>query len=141
MNPPPFHLAFPVTDIEATRRFYVDLLGCREGRSAEQWVDFDFHGHQLSAHLRPAKEISRPANEVDGKQVPIPHFGLVLPAETWRALADRLAAAGVEFVIEPYTRFAGLPGEQGTFFVLDPSGNTLEFKTFADPERLFATGR
>ena len=139
MSQPPFHLAFPVVDLEATRRFYVDLLGCREGRSAERWVDFDLHGHQLSAHLRPAEEIRRPANEVDGKQVPIPHFGLVLPKEIWQELAERLQRAAVEFVIEPYLRFEGQAGEQGTFFVLDPSGNALEFKTFADPERLFAS--
>ncbi|MCG8460888.1 MAG: VOC family protein [Holophagales bacterium] len=141
---PPFHLAFPVTDLDATRRFYGELLGCRMGRSAETWVDFELHGHQISAHLRrEAAGSAGPGvalhNPVDGKQVPVPHFGLVLPWEAWQALAERLRAAGIEFVIEPYVRFEGQPGEQGTFFLLDPSGNALEFKSFKDPSRIFAT--
>ncbi len=136
----PFHLAFPVNDLEATRRFYVDLIGCTEGRSAERWVDFDLFGHQISAHLRPAPAGAEIENPVDGQQVPVPHFGVVLPWEAWHTLADRLRRAGVSFVIEPYLRFAGEPGEQATFFLLDPSGNALEFKSFKDRARLFATG-
>ena len=135
----PFHLAFPVRDLDATRRFFVDLLGCREGRSAERWVDFDFHGHQISAHLKDGAEHVATSNPVDGHQVPVPHFGLVLPWDTWQALADKLGAAKIDFVIEPYVRFEGEPGEQGTFFVRDPSGNVLEFKTFRDLSSLFAT--
>ncbi len=140
MSLTPFHLAFPVDDLETTRAFYIDLLGCREGRSAERWVDFDLFGHQLSAHLRAAPSQSELHNPVDGKQVPVPHFGVVLPWQPWQELGQKLSKAGIEFVIEPYTRFAGQPGEQGTFFLLDPSGNALEFKSFKDPERIFATG-
>ena len=141
---PPFHLAFPVSDIEATRRFYGEILGCRIGRSAERWVDFELHGHQISAHLRAESTSEGGAgialrNPVDGHQVPVPHFGLILPWEDWQALAERLRAAEVEFVIEPYVRFEGEPGEQGTFFLLDPSGNALEFKSFKDPAKVFAT--
>ena len=135
----PFHLAFPVRDLDATRSFFVDLLGCREGRSAERWIDFDFHGHQISAHLKDGAEHVAASNPVDGHKVPVPHFGLVLPWDTWQALADKLQAAKTEFVIEPYVRFEGEPGEQGTFFVRDPSGNVLEFKTFRDLSSLFAT--
>lgn len=135
----PFHLAFPVKDLEATRRFYVGLLGCREGRSAETWVDLDFHGHQISAHVRPGADNVALRNPVDGKSVPVPHFGLVLPWDEWNALAGRLRDAGTDFVIEPYVRFEGDPGEQGTFFLEDPSGNCLEFKSFKDPSNLFAT--
>ncbi|MEM6794091.1 MAG: VOC family protein [Acidobacteriota bacterium] len=135
----PFHLAFPVRDLEATRRFFVDLLGCREGRSAPRWVDFDFHGHQISAHLRDGAEHVAASNAVDGHQVPVPHFGLVLEWGVWQGLAERLRRAEVPFIIEPYVRFEGEPGEQGTFFVRDPSGNVLEFKTFRDPASLFAT--
>lgn len=135
----PFHLAFPVGDLESTRRFYVGLLGCHEGRSAETWVDLDFHGHQISAHVRPEDRNVALRNPVDGKSVPVPHFGLVLPWDEWNALAGRLRDAGTDFVIEPYVRFEGKPGEQGTFFLEDPSGNCLEFKSFKDPAKLFAT--
>jgi extradiol dioxygenase family protein len=138
MDLPPFHLAFPVHDLAQARAFYGDLLGCREGRSDERWVDFDFFGHQVVAHL---SESTAPSdfNPVDGHDVPVPHFGAVLDWETWHALADRLRAASVAFVIEPYLRFEGLPGEQATMFLLDPSGNALEFKAFKDPSQLFVT--
>jgi len=138
MSRPPFHLAFPVHDLAAARRFYGELLGCPEGRSAEHWVDFDLHGHQIVAHLAPDAEGARTTNPVDGDDVPVPHFGLVLGMAEWRALADRLEAAGVEFVIAPTVRFEGQPGEQATMFLLDPSGNALEFKAMADPAKLFA---
>lgn len=134
----PFHLAFPIRDIESTRRFYVDVLGCRVGREAERWIDFDFRGHQISAHVVDQPEERVPTNVVDGKDVPVRHFGVVLPMEQWRALRDRLRDAGLEFLIEPHVRFEGEVGEQATMFVLDPSGNGLEFKAFADPSRLFA---
>ena len=151
MSLPPFHLAFPVRDLESSRRFYGELLGCAEGRSSDRWIDFDFHGHQIVAHLvdRPdhealadgddEDEVDEDANAVDGHDVPVPHFGLVLDWNTWHDLADRLKAAEVRFVIEPYLRFEGLPGEQATMFLLDPSGNALEFKAFKDPAQLFAT--
>ena len=135
---PPFHLAFPVDDLDAARRFYGGLLGCREGRSADRWVDFDFHGHQLVAHLAPEAVQERAVNPVDSEQVPVPHFGLVLAMDEWRRLAARLSQAGVDFVIPPTVRFAGEPGEQATMFLLDPAGNALEFKAMADPEKLFA---
>jgi len=135
---PPFHLAFPVTSLAAARAFYGELLGCPEGRSSEDWVDFDFHGHQIVAHLAPEEVRPAAAHDVDGDAVPVRHFGLVLPMEQWQALADRLRAAGVRFVIEPHVRFVGQPGEQATMFLLDPCGNALEFKAFADPSRLFA---
>jgi extradiol dioxygenase family protein len=135
---PPFHLAFPVDDLAAARRFYGDLLGCPEGRSAEQWVDFDLHGHQIVAHLAPEIVRRRATNPVDGEDVPVPHFGLVLAMEEWKALADRLIAAGADFVVAPTVRFAGEPGEQATMFFLDPAGNALEFKAMADPANLFA---
>ncbi len=135
----PFHLAFPVRDLASTRAFYGDLLGCPEGRAADTWVDFDFFGHQISAHLADSKAVT-PTNEVDGDDVPVRHFGLVLAWPDWEALAERLARAGVAFLIEPHVRFRGEIGEQGTFFVVDPSGNALEFKTFRDPEKLFAAG-
>ena len=138
MNLPPFHLAFPVDDLAAARRFYGELLGCPEGRSAEHWVDFDLHGHQIVAHLAPESAPRRASNEVDGKDVPVPHFGLILPMDRWKALAERLENAGVEFVIRPTIRFKGQPGEQATMFLLDPAGNALEFKAMADPARLFA---
>jgi extradiol dioxygenase family protein len=136
----PFHLAFPVDDLAAARRFYGDLLGCPEGRSAEHWVDFDLHGHQIVAHLAPDSAPKRTANEVDGDNVPVPHFGLVLAMDDWKALAERLRTAGVEFVIQPTIRFQGEPGEQATMFLLDPAGNALEFKAMADPAKLFAKG-
>ena len=138
---PPFHLAFPVRDVEEARRFYVEVLGCNEGRSDELWVDLDMFGHQIVAHYKPAKEsASNDAhhNPVDGHDVPVPHFGVVLAWETWQQLADRLKAAGTKFVIEPYVRFEGEVGEQATMFFLDPSGNALEFKAFKDPSQLFA---
>ena len=139
MERPPFHLAIEVDDLAAARAFYGGLLGAREGRSAPTWVDFDLGGHQLSAHLVPGARRSGAATEVDGARVPLPHFGLVLAPEAWRALARRLEDAGVEFVIGPTVRFAGRAGEQSTLFLRDPSGNALEFKSFTDPERLFAT--
>lgn len=138
MDLPPFHLAFPVHDLAQARAFYGDLLGCREGRSDERWVDFDFFGHQVVAHLSESKAPCD-SNPVDGYEVPVPHFGAVLDWETWHGLADRLRAASVAFVIEPYLRFEGLPGEQATMFLLDPSGNALEFKAFKDPTQLFVT--
>ncbi len=147
MTLPPFHLAFPVRDLESSRRFYGELLGCAEGRSSDRWIDFDFHGHQIVAHMvdvADGLESTPPgedagSNAVDGHDVPVPHFGLVLPWQDWHELADRLRADGTTFVIEPYLRFEGLPGEQATMFLLDPSGNALEFKSFKDPARLFAT--
>ena len=138
MSLPPFHLAFPVHDLEAARAFYGGLLACPEGRSADEWIDFDFFGHQIVAHLDPALELRRHHNPVDGHHVPVPHFGAVLPIETWQTLADRLSKEGTEFVIAPTVRFRGLPGEQATMFFLDPSGNALELKAMADPANLFA---
>jgi hypothetical protein len=140
MSLPPFHLAFPVDDLAAARRFYGELLGCPEGRSAEHWVDFDLHGHQIVAHLAPHSSRRNSTNPVDGEDVPVPHFGLVLPIDEWKRLAKRLEAAGVEFVIEPTVRFEGQPGEQATMFFLDPAGNALEFKSMAKPANLFAKG-
>lgn len=137
---PPFHLAFPVDDLAAARGFYGELLGCPEGRSADHWVDFDLHGHQIVAHLAPDAIRARAANPVDGESVPVPHFGLVLAMDEWTALAGRLERAGVEFVIPPTVRFRGEPGEQATMFLLDPAGNALEFKAMADSARLFARG-
>lgn len=134
---PPFHLAFPVHDLAVARDFYGGLLGCLEGRSSDQWIDFDFFGHQIVAHLAPDECAEAPRSDVDGKQVPVRHFGLVLDMETWARLADRLAG-NVEFVIEPYTRFEGEPGEQATMFFRDPSGNAIELKAFADIGQLFA---
>jgi extradiol dioxygenase family protein len=138
MSLPPFHLAFPVDDLAAARRFYGELLGCPEGRSAEHWVDFNLHGHQIVAHLAPDAVRRRATNPVDGEDVPVPHFGLVMPMHEWKMLAERLKQAGVEFVIEPTIRFEGQPGEQATMFLLDPAGNALEFKAMADPAKLFA---
>lgn len=138
MSMPPFHLAFPVDDLAAARRFYGELLGCPEGRSADQWVDFNLHGHQIVAHLAPETARARAHNEVDGENVPVPHFGLVLPMEHWKALAARLEEAGVRFVIPPTIRFKGEPGEQATMFFIDPAGNALEFKAMADPAKLFS---
>ncbi len=135
--PNPFHLAFPVHDLEASRAFYGGLLGCPEGRSSDQWIDFDLYGHQIVAHLSQAAKDPGPTNAVDGHDVPVPHFGVVLDMDEWKALADTLRAAGVEFVIEPYVRFEGQPGEQATMFFRDPSGNALEFKAFADRSKLF----
>ncbi|MCA3729533.1 MAG: VOC family protein [Phenylobacterium sp.] len=137
MDRPRFHLAFPVRDLAEARAFYGGLLGCAEGRSSPEWVDFDFHGHQIVAHLAPSPE-DVATNPVDGEDVPVRHFGVILDLASWRALADRLEAAGVDFIIPPQVRFRGLPGEQATLFFLDPSGNALEFKAFADDARVFA---
>ena len=134
---PRFHLAFPVHDLDAARRFYGEVLGCDEGRSDAHWVDFDLYGHQIVAHLSD-RTGERVVNPVDGDDVPVPHFGLLLEPAAWRTLAERLRAAGVEFVIEPHTRFVGEPGEQSTMFVLDPSGNALEFKAFEHDVQVFA---
>lgn len=136
----PFHLAFPVHDLAAARAFYGGVLGCPEGRSSAEWVDFDLAGHQIVAHLDPGMTPAVVSNAVDGHDVPVPHFGVVLEWEAWHALAARLAAAGMAFGIAPHVRFAGRPGEQATMFFRDPSGNALEFKAFRDPARLFATG-
>lgn len=137
--PRPFHLAFPVHDLAAARAFYGGLLGCAEGRSADHWVDFDLFGHQIVAHLDPAARATAHHNPVDGHDVPVPHFGVVLTMDDWHALAARLTAAGVQFGIAPHTRFVGEPGEQATMFFCDPSGNALEFKAFADDAMIFAT--
>ena len=138
MTQPPFHLAFPVDDLEEARRFYGGLLGCPEGRSSDRWIDFDLRGHQIVAHLAPDAAPGRSSNPVDGEDVPVPHFGLVLAMNEWKALAGRLREGGVDFVIEPTIRFEGQPGEQATMFLLDPAGNALEFKAMADPANLFA---
>ncbi len=133
----PFHLAFPVHDLAAARAFYGGVLGCPEGRSSDAWIDFDLYGHQIVTHLTPGAGAQH-ANPVDGHEVPVPHFGVVLTMEDWRALAARLEAAGIEFGIAPYIRFQGQVGEQATMFFRDPSGNALEFKAFADDAQLFA---
>jgi len=134
----PFHLAFPVHDIAAARAFYGDLLGCPEGRSSPEWVDFNFHGHQIVAHLAPEELRQTATNGVDGDQVPVRHFGVVLDMEKWQATADKLLEAGIKFIIEPHIRFKGEVGEQATMFFLDPSGNAMEIKAFADMSSLFA---
>ena len=136
----PFHLAFPVDDLAAARAFYGELLGCPEGRSSDRWIDFDFHGHQIVAHLAPEAVRARASNAVDGEDVPVPHFGLGLSMEEWRNIARRLEAAVTQFVIAPTVRFEGEPGEQATMFLLDPAGNALEFKAMADPNKLFTKG-
>ena len=138
MTSPAFHLAFPINDLEETRQFYVHLLGCSVGREAPLWIDFNFFGHQISAHVKPAETGLAAGNPVDGKTVPTRHFGLILDWKTWQTLADRLVAAQADFLIDPYIRFAGEVGEQGTFFICDPSGNALEFKTFRDMNQVFA---
>ena len=134
----PFHLAFPVHDLAAARAFYGETLGCREGRSSDEWIDFDFFGHQIVAHLSPAAKPVASSNAVDGHDVPVPHFGVVLTMTDWQTLSERVAAAGVRFGIAPHIRFKGQPGEQATMFFQDPSGNALEFKAFADDASLFA---
>lgn len=139
MTAPLFHLAIPVDDLVAAEAFYGDLFGCPRGRRDEKWIDFDFFGHQLVTHYAPEECGRAVANEVDGKQVPAKHFGVILDADGWRRLADKLIEAETEFVIEPYVRFKGEPGEQGTFFLLDPAGNALEFKYFDDIGQLFAS--
>ena len=135
---PPFHLAFPVRDIEEARQFYVGVLGCGEGRSAPDWVDFDFYGHQVVAHLAPNECGHTQTSAVDEHQVPVRHFGAVLSIPQWEALADKLRRAGTQFIIEPYIRFKGEVGEQATMFFLDPSGNAIEFKAFRNMVSLFA---
>jgi extradiol dioxygenase family protein len=134
----PFHLAFPVTSLAKARDFYGGLLGCPEGRSSEDWVDFDFYGHQIVAHLAPEESGHRRTSAVDGDDVPVRHFGVVLSMDEWEKLAAKLTAAGTKFVIEPHVRFKGQVGEQATMFFLDPCGNALEFKAFKDIGRLFA---
>ncbi|HEX3810508.1 MAG TPA: VOC family protein [Rhizomicrobium sp.] len=139
MTPRPrFHLAFPVRSLAEARAFYGDLLQCREGRSSPEWIDFDFFGHQIVAHLSPERETHKAYNVVDGENVPVRHFGVILAMDEWRALADRLKKKDIHFVIEPDIRFEGQPGEQATFFVTDTSGNALEFKAFADDAMVFA---
>ena len=134
----PFHIAFPVDNLERARHFYGEVLGCPEGRSSEQWIDFNFFGHQIVAHCKPAAKEAANSNPVDGHDVPVPHFGVVLTKDDWQKLAARVSAAGVKFIIEPYTRFEGQVGEQSTMFFLDPAGNALEFKAFEDLGQLFA---
>lgn len=134
---PPFHLAFPVQDLEAARHFYADVLGCATGRESERWIDFNFFGHQLVAHLAP-NDADAATNPVDGEAVPVRHFGVILEWERWQALAEKLKAADVEFIIEPGIRFQGRVGEQATMFFRDPSGNALEFKSFRDFSQIFA---
>ena len=135
----PFHLAFPVRDIAEAREFYGRILGLSEGRSSATWVDFNLYGHQIVTHLAPHRDVDSHHNPVDGHDVPVPHFGVILEMDDWKALRDRLVAAGIEFKIEPYIRFEGQAGEQATMFFLDPSGNALEFKAFHDLSQLFAT--
>ena len=135
----PFHLAYHVTDLDAARRFYGGVLGCQEGRSTETWVDFDFFGHQISAHLVDEAGAVLPTNVVDGKDVPVGHFGAILEWRAWHALVERLRGLAVQFLIEPHIRFVGEPGEQATLFVVDPSGHALEFKSFRDTRQIFAT--
>jgi hypothetical protein len=135
----PFHLAFPVHDLAEARRFYGEVMGCAEGRASDHWIDFDFFGHQIVAHLDPSARAIAVHNPVDGHDVPVPHFGIVLTMTQWEELADRLKAAGTQFGIEPHIRFKGEVGEQATMFFTDPSGNALEFKAFADDDMLFAS--
>lgn len=136
----PFHLAVPVHDLAEARKFYGELLGFKEGRSSERWIDYNFYGHQFVVHLKPKEEItSLHYNKVDGQEVPVPHFGVILGINDWSVLSEKLKKAGVKFIIEPYVRFAGEVGEQATMFLLDPSGNALEFKAFRDLDNLFAT--
>lgn len=138
MDIPRFHLAFPVRDLGEARAFYGELLGCPEGRSSDDWVDFDFYGHQIVTHLAPDEIGHKSTNPVDGHDVPVRHFGAILTVPQWEALAEKLTAAGTKFIIEPNIRFKGQPGEQATMFFLDPSGNALEFKAFADDAMVFA---
>ena len=135
----PFHLAFPVLDIEETKSFYRDILGCKIGREDKKWVDFNFFGHQLSAHLKPDELNETKKNEVDGKSVPVRHFGVILEWNDWQVLSKKLKEINTNFIVEPYIRFEGKVGEQGTMFFLDPSGNALEFKTFKDRGQIFAS--
>ena len=135
----PFHLAFPVKDLEETRKFYTDILGCKTGRTSELWIDFNFFGHQVSAHLAPGEVKERQKNVVDGKKVPVLHSGIILEWGIWQELKSRLQEHNIHFFIKPYIRFEGQPGEQATMFLLDPSGNALEFKAFKNDTSIFAT--
>ena len=134
----PFHLAFPIKDIEETKKFYKSILGCKIGRESDAWVDFNFFGHQVSAHLKPEELSNAKKNKVDGKNVPVRHFGVVLDWKEWRSLSKKLQKLKIKFIIDPYIRFKGEVGEQATMFFLDPSGNALEFKSFKDPKQLFS---
>ena len=134
----PFHLAFPINDINETKSFYKKILGCKIGREDVKWVDFDFFGHQLSAHVKPDELKNTKKNAVDGKDVPVRHFGVILEWEAWHSISEKLKENNINFIIEPYIRFEGEIGEQATMFFLDPSGNALEFKSFKDPEQIFA---
>lgn len=134
----PFHLAFPVDDLEAARDFYVNIIGCKTGRSSDQWIDFDFFGHQVVAHLAPDEVGIAATNKVDGDAVPVKHFGVILEMDQWEALSQKLIEKGIKFIIEPHIRFKGFPGEQATMFFLDPCGNALEFKAFKDQSQIFA---
>ena len=134
----PFHLAFPINDIKETKSFYKKILGCKIGREDVKWVDFDFFGHQLSAHVKPDELKNITKNAVDGKEVPVRHFGVILEWEVWHSLSEKLKENNINFIIEPYIRFEGEVGEQATMFFLDPSGNALEFKSFKDPKQIFA---
>ncbi len=140
MSLSPFHVAVPVDDLDAARRFYAGLLGCPEGRSDTRWIDFNLYGHQFVCHLSPSAPEHGAVNIVDGKQVPVPHYGVVLGWTDWQRLTDRLQQAEVSFLLEPGVRFAGEAGEQATFFIADPAGNVLEFKAMRHPENLFARG-
>lgn len=135
----PFHLAFPVSDLKETHTFYTEILGCSTGRSSDQWIDFNMWGHQVVAHLSPEEAGKSATNAVDGKGVPVRHFGVIIEMDEWEALAERVKNAGIDFIIEPYVRFKGEPGEQATMFFLDPSGNALEFKAFGDKSQIFAS--
>ncbi|MBT8287313.1 MAG: glyoxalase [Flavobacteriaceae bacterium] len=137
-NTPPFHLAIPVHNLKDCREFYREIIGCKEGRSSDHWVDFDFFGHQLVIHFKPKDETDLHTNPVDGKSVPVPHYGVVLAWEEFKPFADRIRDAGIPFIIEPYIRFEGQVGEQATMFFNDPSGNALEFKAFKNMDQLFA---
>ena len=137
MSSYPFHLAFPIKDIEETKKFYKNILGCKIGRESDAWVDFNFFGHQVSAHLKPEELSNAKKNKVDGKSVPVRHFGVVLDWKEWRSLSEKLQKLKIKFIINPYIRFKGEVGEQATMFFIDPSGNALEFKSFKDPKQLF----
>lgn len=135
---PPFHVAIPVHNLQECRKFYREILECEEGRSSDHWVDFNLFGHQLVIHYKPKSDAEDHSNPVDGKQVPVPHYGVVLPWEEFQKLSDKLQKQGIDFIIEPYIRFRGEPGEQATMFFKDPAGNALEFKSFKDIGQLFA---
>jgi len=139
MNIRPFHVAFPATELAKTRYFYETILGCMVGRTSDTWIDFNLFGHQVTAHLCPTESRETPTNPVDGKKVPVQHWGVILSMEQWQALAEKLKAQGVQFIIEPYVRFKGEVGEQATMFFLDPSGNALEFKAFQQDKAIFAS--